>query len=466
MGPVTASVFYVKDRRGGTIPVLVADDEDGNPHVVPEALDFARFLASHNRHKTKSIRTWLTVLAFFHDHLRLIQSVAGASREAEGIAAPTGRADQVSWFLNDRLTGTESGDGTLKWEPLKSETVERDRFALKSFADFCVDKYGQDQEEREPKARFRLSDGFRDRGVADRLKDPRVSCRLLGHLEARKPRPARHGIGLPSTGRRSAMRQSHLTKADVDRLILSTKSDTQKMAFILAAFGGLRKSEIVQLWLCDVHDGNRRPSFFPNDGKSDLPLVIVADPVHSRLVDSVGTKTENRLQRLAKNGAQPRPLLPPNAPLHAGWKGIAYENQDLLASQIHWTDRAWAHVFLELFRRHRDTTLSSIPKADLTPYVFVNESVGNSGFGQPMTLSNLSKSFVRGCVRAGIDTGKVGGMHALRHFYVETLKRLGMAEHEIQSCMHHRSLASQGAYGNNAAIAAKRLSDALGRAGE
>jgi len=235
------------------------------------------------------------------------------------------------------------------------------------------------------------------------------------------------------------------------------------MAFILAAFGGARASEILQLWVCDVHDGSRRPLYFPFEGPSDLPLVMLADPAHSRHVDAVGTRTETRLQRLAANGQTPRPMLPPTDPGHLGWKGIAYENHDLLISQIHWTDRSWARIFLDLFRRHRDRTLASIPAGDRTPFALVNDDPRRREFGRPMKMSNLRKAFLRACQRTGIDTDKVGGMHSLRHFYNETLKRLGLAEHEIQVCMHHRSLASQQAYGNNPAIAGQRLADALAR---
>lgn len=461
MGPVTASVFYVKNGRGVTLPVLVADDEDGNPQLVPEASEFASHLAAQNRHTTKSIRSWITVLALFLDHVRLIQNDGDKGARKDGDAPHGNRVDQVSWFLNDRLSGVESADGLLKWPPVKSETVERDRFALTAFAEFCSEKYGTAGED-EPQAKPRLSDGFRNRSVADRLKDPRVSCRLLAHLEARKALPEANGSALSRTSRRGGSRRSNLTKAEVDRLILSTKSDAQKMAFILAAFGGLRQSEILQMWICDVHEGIRRPAFFPSEGKSDLPLVLVADPAHSRHVDFHGGRTETRTQVLAAKGARPRSVLPPNDPLRAGWKGIAYENPDLLVSQVHWTDRAWAHAFLELFRRHRDSTLSSIPKKDLTPYVFVNDAREKEQFGRPTTASNLSKAFLRACARAGVDTSKVGGMHSLRHFYTETLKRLGLAQHEIQACMHHRSIKSQSSYGNDPAILSKRLSDALG----
>lgn len=459
MEPVSASVFYVKDTRGATIPVLVADDDSGNPRIIPEVLNFARALCAQRRQTPKVIRSWIVALALFHDHIRHVQR----NTEIDGGDARLSLAESVSWFLEDRLTGVVSPDEVLCWEPVKAETVERDRVAIRAFSRFCVDNHDHLPIVPEPSATFLPTDADTHKSVLTRLQQPGMQNRILGHLEARKQNPAGHTIGLPSVGRRGAMRQSHLTKAEVERLIRSTKSDVQKMAFILAAFGGARTSEIIQLWVCDIHDGSRRPMFFPSEAPSDLPLVMLADPVHSRHVDAVGTQTETRLQRLAANGLTPRPMLSPTDPSHVGWKGIAYENQDLLISQIHWTDRAWAQIFLDLFRRHRDRTLTQIPSADRTPFALVNDDPRRHEFGRPMKMSNLRKAFLRACEKGGINTGKVGGMHSLRHFYNETLKRLGLAEHEIQVCMHHRSLNSQEAYGNNPAIAGQRLEAALDR---
>lgn len=295
MEPVSASVFYVKDSKGVTVPVLVADDETGNPRIVPEALDFARHLAVLKRHTPKVVRSWLVTLGLFHDHVRHVQR----NTVIDDADARLSLAESVSWFLNDRQSGVESPDGVLRWQPVKAETVERDRVALRAFSRFCVAHMEHLPLVPEPSGSFLPTDADTHKSVLTSLRQPGMQNRVLGHLEARKPKSDGHSIGIAFSGRRAAMRQSHLTKADVEKLILSTKSDTQKMAFILAAFGGARASEILQLWICDIEDGRRRPLYFPFDGPSDSPLVLLADPVHSRHVDSTGTRTESRMQRLA-----------------------------------------------------------------------------------------------------------------------------------------------------------------------
>jgi len=211
MEPVSASVFYVKDARGSTIPVLVADDENGSPRISPEALDFARHLSVRKRQRPQVIRSWVVTLALFHDHIRFIQQ----NTAIDGSDARLSLAESVSWFLEDRLAGVASLDGSLRWEPVKAETVERDRVAIRAFSRFCVDRHEHLPLVPEPSASFLPTDVATHKSVLTRLQQPGMQNRILGHLEARKPAPPGHSIVISSVGRRGAMRQSHLTKADV-----------------------------------------------------------------------------------------------------------------------------------------------------------------------------------------------------------------------------------------------------------
>ncbi len=456
MKPATASVFYVKDKTGNLLPVLVADDEAGNPRVVPEAVAFARTLRTKKPSSGHNLRSWITSLALFHDHIRLVQRTSVV--ENDGTPSLT-LAESVWWFLQDRLKGVKTEDGAIDWPASKFPTVKRDHLAVLSFFRYCESRYRHLS--LSPEFPF-LSQDFKSACSAlERISERRVQSLVLGHLEARKPKPAASPVSVPFTYVPSAPKQSHLSQSDVEKLILGTKSDVQKMAFILGAFGGIRGSEILHLWICDVIPGAHRPKYFPNTPACVEPLVILANPVHSTHVDELGTRNTSRLQWLQARGTLPRTMLPLDDGLRAGWKGMAIHNANLLISQVLWTDRAWASVFWDLFKRHRENTLAHIPSSVRTPYLFVNEDQRRLEFGRPMTLSNLRKSFDRAVVRAGLDSSLVTGIHCLRHFYTETLKRLSMSREDIQMFMHHRSPKSQDSYGNAVTIAEEKLRNAM-----
>lgn len=452
MKPSTASVFYVKDNTGNLLPVLVADDEAGNPRIVPEAVAFARSLRTRKPSSGHNLRAWITSLALFHDHIRLVQRKSVV--ENDGTPSLT-LAESVWWFLQDRLKGVRTEDGALEWPASKFPTVKRDHLAVLAFFRYCESRFRHLP--LRPEFPFLAGDFKSACSALERISEKRIQNLVLGHLEARKPKAAASPVSVPFGYVPSERKQSHLSQSDVEKLILGTKSDVQKMAFILGAFGGIRGSEMLHLWICDVVPGAHRPKYFPNTPGCVEPLVILADPVHSTHVDELGTRKTSRLQWLEARGTLPRSLLPLDDGLRAGWKGMALHNASLRISQVLWSDRGWANVFWDLFIRHRQNTLANIPSSVRTPYLIVNEDQRRLEFGRPMTLSNLRKSFDRAVVRAGLDSSLVTGIHCLRHFYNETLQRLSMSRENVQMFMHHRSPTSQNSYGNDVTIAEEKL---------
>jgi hypothetical protein len=228
----------------------------------------------------------------------------------------------------------------------------------------------------------------------------------------------------------------------------------------LAAFGGPRISEILNLWRCDVLPGRFRPTLFPDDKVSEVPLVVLAHPTQSLYVGHTVHDGRDRLQHLHESyGLKPRYVQEANS-LKAGWKGMLFDNDALLISQVFWSDRTWARVFYELFQQLRDHVLPTVPDVVRKghPNLIINDSPSRREFGQPMKMSNFRKAYDRACRRIGVDANRFhNGVHGLRHLYKANLERLGLKPEEIRKAMHHISLASQQEYGQSAAQLNERL---------
>jgi integrase len=454
--PVTASVFSVRDTHGLLIPVLMADGPDGTPAVVPEAVEFLRRLAVEGESLAR-MRSAATVLALLHDHLSFF---------CPGRVFTEGELPEaVASFLRDRRQGVTSEDGLLRWTPVRFETVKRDRHFLRMFSDFCAKSYGYfplvPSSRRHP---FPLNGA--DHGtLIHRLSRSRHG--LLGHLAARGGYAPTTSVGIreKSPGRIST-RRSFLSKSAVIDLIESTRSPVQRLVFIQAAFGGQRISEILHTWRCDVLPGRQRPLLFSDDTASEVPLVLIAHPSQARYTGT-GDFTRDRLRHLSETyGLLPRNLVE-GTPEHAGWKDIAYDNQSLLISQVFWSDRAWAGIFMDLFRKIRDEILplAGPDVASSHPYLVVNDHHGRPGFGRPMKMPNILKAFRRAAAKLSIDESRhMGGIHGLRHFYKATLEEAGLSPDQIRMAMHHRSVTSQSSYGKSSALLNARL-DLLGKGG-
>jgi len=235
----------------------------------------------------------------------------------------------------------------------------------------------------------------------------------------------------------------------INDLIKAEKSISKKMIYLEFACGGLRISEPLHRFVTDVLPGRTRPMLFPRDTPSELPLVILADPVESLYTDSLNiNSTTNRRQYLLKNyGLYPRNEIK-NGSLRAGWKGMLYDNGDLKISQIYWSNYYYAKLYFELYKQLMHIR-QSVPKSirDSHPYLYIVDNSKVKQFGQQLTIGNIEKSFARACKKIGlIPYRNKATPHGLRHGYKKQLEKLQLSASEIQVCMHHKSIGSQAAY--------------------
>lgn len=443
----TASVFNLLTKEGHLLPVLMVDESDETARLVPELVAFMEALVSQGESLAKR-QGIANALALLHDYLII-------ARRAEPVT-PDQLPDVVAGFLRRRRNQPAEDDG-LDWLPVRRETVDRDKHYLRLFSEFCASRFGYFPivPLREQCALTPESADYRS--VMRRLARKRNM--LLGHVAGSGAPPAKIGLREKKVARRSSS-HTFLSTAMVEDLILSTPSISQRIAFILAAFGGPRISEILNLWRCDVMPGRFRPTLFPDDKASEVPLVILAHPTQSLYIGDTAPNSCDRLQYLYESyGLKPR-YAEEASSLKSGWKGMLFDNDALLISQIFWSDRSWARMFYQLFQQLRDEVLPAVP--DIVrkghPYLIINDSPSRFEFGQPMKMSNFRKAYSRACRRIGVNAERFHeGVHGLRHLYKATLERLGLNPEEVRKAMHHISLASQQEYGQSVARLNERL---------
>lgn len=288
------------------------------------------------------------------------------------------------------------------------------------------------------------------------LSSRRQQLDFLGHVaHKRAPRPVR-AIG--PVGHRRPQREDDGHAFPLERLgdlIANEPSVVKRMIFIELAFGGPRISEALNHFVTDVLPGTHRPKLFPDDRPTDLPLVVLADPVASVFTDTLQFSTEDRRQYLRRRfDMLPRPDRPRRGdPLHAGWKGMLYDNTNLLVSQVYWSHPEWARTYWRLYGELLEIR-RSVPKGvrESHPYLYINDSPHRPEFGQPVKIHAIEKAFVRACERIGLEPyrGKIS-LHGLRHAYKRQLRMLGLKSSTRQRCMHHVSPDSQDIYDKAAA---------------
>ncbi|WP_412479659.1 tyrosine-type recombinase/integrase [Azonexus sp. IMCC34839] len=389
-------------------------------------------------------------LALLHDYTTI---VIGSTQ-----VTPDDLPKIVSGFLRKRRLGTN--EGNLGWPPVKRRTVERDRSNLRIFSEFCAQQFGHF-----PLVSFGSNcpfpkDGLTYREVMGSLR--KRNNMLLGHLFSGRPNAnIMAAVGIKeSIVRRRSNGKTFLSDSMIEDLILATPSVVQRMVFIQAAYGGPRLSEILNMWRCDVVPGRYRPTLFPDDVASDAPLIILAHPSQSRYIGTTRPGNADRLQHLKQTyRLTPRNMMDV-ASLKSGWKGMLFDNDDLLISQVFWSHRGWAEMYYQLFLQLRDEVLPLVPGhiRNSHPYLILNDSPSKDEFGRPMKISNIRKAFSRACQRIGIETDRFyEGIHGLRHSYKARLRKMGLTPEEIRKAMHHISIDSQQQYGQSSADLNKRL---------
>ena len=253
-----SSVFTVRTTDGMLMPVLVVDGPDDEPTVVMEVIRFMSSLTTQGESFSK-MQSIVTVLGMLHDFVRL---------KWDSAVEPESLPDIVAAYLRQRRSGA---DEELGWEPVKRETVDRDRHYLRLYSEFCADRFGYFP--LVPSKPYPIPAGGRDYKKLLRHLKGRGTM-LLAHLIPTHATPTRSTVNIAEkTVKRRSSGKTYMSKAMVEDLIMATRSVSQRLVFIQAAFGGQRISEILNQWRCDVLPGRFRPVMI----EAGLPPDMVQD---------------------------------------------------------------------------------------------------------------------------------------------------------------------------------------------
>jgi len=191
---------------------------------------------------------------------------------------------------------------------------------------------------------------------------------------------------------------------------------------LLMHYGGLRKSEVFQLYIDDI--------IF--DTKKIEAVVRVHHPSFgSPPEDSYKTRKEFLSKRYQ---LIPRTDYPLNKRQHCGWKAPLLTDKRGFF-QVVFCPPDKATDFLNVWSKYLKYQRIDPPNDFDHPYAFTNTK------GHPESIKNFQRLHKNANHRIGLEHKKHLGTteHGHRYSYGTRLAQLGLNEIEIQKCMHHKS---------------------------
>lgn len=350
--------------------------------------------------------------------------------------------DELRLILKKFYEARRFGNEALRWSAVKVSTASADVRAISEFTEWCSDNFGHasvNPLERVLISKLNLKDQTTIRLKQMAKKDWDMLYHLSPATETGKGTTTERAFK-PGRGKRkkSVVNNKHFPPDKIWPTIMATPSVRDKLYLLLLFFGGVRISEPLHLFATDVSiqpDGTARLVFgHPQDGTYEW-----FGPDKKR---RVGTRMSFLQERY---GRGPRNLLAEKHPLHAGWKGMMPDDGKREESVVHWLREDAGRLFAKLHAEYVRTVRSRVP--DTHPYYFVNCRDGDD-YGEPLTLSNISKAFNRAVARVGLSSTQPGvNPHGGRHFYgFYCASVLRLSVEATQRLIHHESVLSTQVY--------------------
>ena len=175
-----------------------------------------------------------------------------------------------------------------------------------------------------------------------------------------------------------------------------------------------------------------------HEGKR-LCVVKVYHPSEGKISSE---KLTRRAYLLEKCGMLPRNKYKKTHKLHAGWKGVKYDNDVKKFISIFWFPSKAGEDFYALWLMYIKSLRVSPPKEKNHPFAFTTRS------GSPHTLGAYNSSLKYAVERIGLEFSKSAGTtaHGGRHSLGSSLKEANVPPLYIRNVLHHMSLESQQVY--------------------
>lgn len=380
--------------------------------------------------------------------------------------------DFVTHFVSTRVTGTLDEDmrcryGSLNWRKVVPQTARMELLYILKFMDFCAERSGEFSVSglfrvKLDKTTFAKQKEMKDESANDFL------AHLIGSREYWKKIRGEEETRLPDITPKVLKKPKSYARtpsvAEVVAIIRATPNPVYKAIFILAAFGGLRISEIVNLWVCDVMPGDYYSKFFSDplaEGIGEC-MVLRCHPVHSTYCGKINEFGISRAEFLRTLfDLKPRPLLSSQDRLYAGWKGTISTGAGLV-HPVFWTDPEAPQLFHDCYQSILKVN-RHIEADKRHPYLFINIADRSiRSLGLPTTIESAQRAFHRSCARTDLTYGLEGlTIHGLRHFYKwYATDQLKIKPHHVQIMMGHESVRSQDDYGVRVSEIGERVLEA------
>lgn len=427
-------------RSSRTLPMLILDTDDGP--------SFCNIAVKYSMHLSRTGKSYQDIRRFNSAYGRLYDYWKYALHER---TLDTAEVSEVLLdFLTARTMGTNDpgrADETgLCWSMVRQGTAALDYKALVDFSKHCENHRGFTS--------FQTWDqSFSSQARKEMASQHKAKSSILFHLKG-SSRDTGGQTFRPPTKRKDRRFKSFPPNRVWD-LIGAMTNERDRLFFLLLAFGSLRISEPLHLFVQDINA--------PPEGELE-PTVLLGDPVWSKVDWIASDGTRHRSTRAAylsqKYDLLPRNLIDKRSDdgaLRAGFKGVMWDDEPACTADIYWSDPRAGLEFWRLhclyIRKYR------LPIGDIHPYYFVNINRKHANYGRPITLSAMTAAFYAAAEKIGLSRTDSGvNPHGLRHFYGYYLKNvLGLDLDSIKDFMHHESILSTSNYARNSKQALRDL---------
>lgn len=346
-------------------------------------------------------------------------------------------------FANCLYTGTVGEDGKdpswLRWKPRKDDDAG---FLINLITDY-TDWLAQQHEEKKFQINPQVKPTRYEEWLGLAAHYQRKRRAFLSHLWANKPDPSYYRLVMPRKVDRSQGVESKKSfpEGRIDDLLwkgfvrygfdTSDKIDERLdlknvLITMLMHFGGLRISECFQIWVEDITPWE--------DGTA---LVKVFHPAKGKRNKNSPSRREELLRRY---NLKPRFEYPKSHTLHAGWKELKEDNEDLHYVVVWWYPQSAGQIFNKLWRLY--LTYQRYPDEGMHPFAFTTRS------GAPHSINGYNQSLKRAVERIGLLFSKENGTtaHGHRHAYGQRLSDAGCSSLIIKNALHQKSIESQQVY--------------------
>jgi hypothetical protein len=283
------------------------------------------------------------------------------------------------------------------------------------------------------------------------IRDRKKTTDFLFHLDKNKKTYGQWSIRTNKRDKKSG-RYKCFPVNKIDLFFANCTNIRDELLFYLLAYGGIRISEAVNLYLSDIC----------RDDLCSSAKIKLANPATSKFEykNIHGKKVLGTRQDYLREiyNLSPRNLISSNDVLYAGWKGMLMHfssKQTGEYSEVRWLNLAHGEYFYQLHKTYIKMMRSK--SLERHPYYFVCED------GRPLTIGAATKAFIRVCKKANINISQSGvNLHGFRHYYgFYCANVLGLDKEITKEMLHHSSLEATNNYYH---ISQKKINDELQKA--